>query len=225
MERCIVRESRAGSVSERFFKRFAIDSDTGCWNWTGAKNAKGYGVIGGKIDGKRYAPAGQMMLAHRVSWILHFGEIPEGSGAHGMIVMHKCDNPGCVNPQHLRLGTQSENVLDMDRKGRRTTRALSGVEHGRAIIKDQAVIDLICSTQGKTKELAERFGVSVNVVKQIRQRNGLGSETPEKFRAKNLPQEVIDHIRSTPPGTRGLTKKYGLGKTAIANIRKGLTYK
>ena len=220
-----MRASRIGSVSERFAQRVEIDELTGCWNGTGTKNAKGYGVIGGLINGKRYAPSGQLMLAHRVSWILHFGDIPAGEGAHGTIVMHMCDNPACVNPEHLRLGTQSENVLDMDRKGRRTTRALSGVEHGRAVVKDQAVIDLICSTQGQTKELAQKLGVSVNVIKAVRKRNGLGSETPEKFQAKNLPQEVIDHIRSTPPGTRGLTKKYGLCKTAVSNIRKGLTYK
>lgn len=220
-----MRATRIGDVSERFFERFEVDSKTGCWNWTGRLNGSGYGVIAGPINGKRYVEKGVNMLAHRASWILHKGEIPKGAGAHGTVVMHRCDNPACVNPDHLLLGTQSDNVKDMLDKGRKVSNPRRGTDHPNTAFKSQADIDLICSTKGRIKEFAEKYGVSESAIKRLRQRNGVGTNDPERFHTKNLPQEAIDHIRSTPPGTRGLTKQYGLSKTAIARIRKGLTYR
>jgi hypothetical protein len=222
-----MRNTRVGSVNERFATRFEVDSGTGCWNWTGAKNKKGYGTICGEISGKRYAPKGTNMLAHRVAWILFRGEIPEGEGAHGTVVMHSCDNPGCVNPQHLMLGTQADNVADMETKRRHVVgefQKRKGIDHFRSAFKSQADIDLICSTKGQTKALAEKYGVDVCTIKRIRQRNGCASPDPSKFVNKPLSAEAIAHIRSTKPGTRGLGKLYGVSKTTIANIRKGLSH-
>jgi hypothetical protein len=222
-----MRATRVGSVNERFYKRFERDRKTGCWNWTGAVNAKGYGIIAGEINGKRYAPVGQNMLAHRVSWIIHKGDIPEVDSAHGMVVMHTCDNPGCVNPDHLILGAQSDNVRDMDKKGRHVVSGWhkrTGIEHFRSSITRQEDLDLILSTTGNTKDLAEKFGVHVSTIMRIRRRNGVVSADPNKFKNKPLSQEAIDYIRSTPPGTRGLAKKFGVGKTTISNIRQGLTH-
>lgn len=219
-----MRATRVGSVNERFSSRYEVDEKTGCWNWTGHKNVKGYGVIAGVINGKRYVPKGRQMLAHRASWIIHKGDIPKGDSYHGKIVMHKCDNPSCVNPEHLSLGTQSDNVLDMVKKGRKVSGTPSGIEHWRSSIKEQADIDLICSTKGQTKALAEKYGVDVCTIKRIRNRNGIKHPDAEKYVNKPLSREAIEHIRSTPKGTRGLGKLYGVGKTTIANIRKGLTH-
>ena len=108
-----MRASRIGSVNERFADRYIINKETGCWDWIGSKTNKGYGYLAGVINGKRLVPAGKHITAHRASWIIHFGEISQGVGVHGTVVMHKCDNRGCVNPDHLMLGTQSDNVLDM----------------------------------------------------------------------------------------------------------------
>lgn len=220
-----MRASRVGSFAERFGSRFQVDKETGCWNWDGPKTPKGYGRIAGVvIDGVRYTEPERAMLAHRASWLLYCGPIPKGEGAHGTVVMHKCDNPACVNPHHLALGTQADNVRDMIQKGRKVSGTPSGVEHWRSKFKSQEDIDLICATKGRTKELAERFGVDVCTIKRIRIRNGVKVAQPEKFKNKPLTQEAIDHIRSTPPGTRGLGKLYGVGKTTIANIRRGLTH-
>jgi hypothetical protein len=217
-----MRATRVGSVNERFFNRFERDRKTQCWNWVGTSNAKGYGVISGELlDGTRVS----RMLAHRVSWLLHNGPIPESDAAHGTVVMHACDNPRCVNPDHLRLGSQADNVQDMIDKRRRPRRNIpSGVGHWNSAFESQEDIDLICATKGQTKELAEKFGVDVCTIKRIRRRNGVTRPDAEKFVNKPLSQEAIDHIRSTPPGTRGLGKLYGVGKTTIANIRKGLTH-
>ena len=219
-----MRLARVGSVNERFFERVQLDLLSGCWNWTGTKNAKGYGRIAGEINGQRVAESGRQMLAHRVSWMLHAGPIPQGPGAHGTVIMHTCDNPGCVNPQHLRLGTQADNVKDMVKKGRKVSGTPSGVAHWLSSFKDQADIDLICATVGKTKELAEKYGVHVCTIKRIRRRNGAVIPDAEKFVNKPLSKEAIEHIRSTKPGTRGLGRLYGVGKTTIASIRKGLTH-
>lgn len=81
-------------------------SHNGCWLWTGATKQGGYGKIAKGGDNGSF-------LTHRVAWELERGPIPDG-----VVVCHHCDNPGCCNPEHLFLGTQAENLLDMRRKGR-----------------------------------------------------------------------------------------------------------
>ena len=96
------------TVEERFWDKVAIAADDdGCWEWQAYKNPAGYGKIGVGGRGKGIA------LAHRVSWELKFGQIPDG-----LCVCHVCDNPGCVRPGHLFLGTHKDNMTDMAKKGR-----------------------------------------------------------------------------------------------------------
>lgn len=87
------------------FWRHVRKSD-GCWEWQGNRNNRNYGM-------SWYHPLGKKIPAHRVSWLLAHGEIPEG-----MCVLHKCDNRPCVRPDHLFLGTHSDNTRDMNAKGR-----------------------------------------------------------------------------------------------------------
>jgi hypothetical protein len=92
------------SLQERFDARWADDTDTGCHNWTAGTNDAGYGML---------RAFGVHARAHRVSWMLSRGPIPPG--AH---VLHKCDNPACVNVEHLFLGDQRINMADKVAKGR-----------------------------------------------------------------------------------------------------------
>lgn len=87
----------------RFWSK--VRKTDGCWLWTGTTIRGGYGMI-------RF-PVRDSITAHRASWLIHRGEIPDG-----LFVLHKCDNPPCVNPEHLFLGTHQDNMRDMVAKGR-----------------------------------------------------------------------------------------------------------
>src|SRR3990167_1210519 len=104
---------------ERFWKKVQKgDSPEKCWEWKSCKNPEGYGQF--TIDGKK-------VYAHRYSWELHNGTIPDG-----LWVLHHCDNPACVNPDHLFVGTQTDNMQDMISKGRSEYLGISGENNHQA---------------------------------------------------------------------------------------------
>ena len=89
---------------DRFRDKVCFDTTSGCWLWLGAKDRGGYG---------RFLYDGKNRHAHRVIWILIFGSDP-----YDAVIMHDCDNRACVNPSHLRLGTQADNIQDRVHKKR-----------------------------------------------------------------------------------------------------------
>jgi len=103
--------SRVEELSARFWHKVRIGGPDECWPWTGHQNPKGYGVIGYR---------GKLFVAHRVAWMLTFGDVPVG-----MSICHHCDNPPCCNPSHLWAGTHAENMRDMMVKGRNHSPGLS----------------------------------------------------------------------------------------------------
>lgn len=149
----VVRES----LEIRFWKKVDKSGDNECWNWTGAKTSKGYGGIG------RGGRAGKFELAHRVSYELAYGEIPDG-----LHVLHSCDNPSCVNPAHLRAGTCSENIQEAFDKGRKTAPILFGEQNPKSKLTAERVKFIRDNPQLGHKEIADMFGLSANCIRGVR---------------------------------------------------------
>jgi hypothetical protein len=141
-------------ISERFWAK--VCKTDGCWTWTASTNRYGYGKIG---SGGRY---GGWVQAHRLSFEMAFGRIPAG-----MCVLHRCDNPPCVRPDHLFLGSPADNIHDMIAKGRRPMRRVAGERNGRARLTAQIVHE-IRDSDVPARELAQRFGVTPAAVRHVR---------------------------------------------------------
>lgn len=135
---------------ERFHEKWRLDSKTGCWEWIGAKAGKGYGFI--KRPGER-----KQIYAHRLSWLIHFGAIPDG-----ILVCHTCDNVSCVRPTHLFLGTAEDNLQDMKAKDRH----LHGSRNGNSKLTDNMVRQLFkLAEQGVSQgEIGRIFGIAQSTV-------------------------------------------------------------
>lgn len=135
---------------DRFW--FNVKKTSGCWLWTG-KKIGGYGKIRNK--GVEYS-------AHRYSYEIHKGPIPIG-----LFVCHTCDNPSCVNPDHLWVGTNHENVLDSCRKGRRAAQHCEHNHHAKLTSKQVLLIRRLAKQGIRHKILAKRFSVSQSHISNL----------------------------------------------------------
>lgn len=146
-------------AAERFWARVERSrAPNGCWLWTGARMAKGYGLM-------HLSEPRDTVLVHRFSYMLNVGPIPTG-----LNVCHVCDNPPCVRPSHLMLGTAASNNQDKARKGRAACPRLSGERHGRAKLTHAIVQEMRQTyTAGGTtlKQLAQRYRVGVTTVAHV----------------------------------------------------------
>ena len=142
------------------FDRLVSKSDEGCWLWIGHKNPKGYGLFTihvGKCRSYR---------AHRVAYKLATGVYPDR-----LFVCHVCDNPACVKPAHLFLGTSAENTADRDRKGRGAK--AFGAANPQAKLNPDAVREIRRCGLSQRKA-AERFGVSRKTISNVLRRQVWG---------------------------------------------------
>lgn len=135
--------------TERFYGKYTV-ADSGCWEWHGAKDSCGYGRFGiGRATCQN---------AHRVSYTIHVGPIPEG-----FQVCHKCDNPSCVNPAHLFLGTHKDNMDDRGKK-QRTAR---GERNGKSVITNE-IAAYIRGSKLSERVIAKELGIHRGTVNAVR---------------------------------------------------------
>lgn len=147
MKRALVEKTRRpphwDNHEDRFWAR--VKKGDGCWEWTGSTGRRGYGTF--MVHGER-------TRSHRYSWALHFGAIPDG-----LWVLHRCDNPPCVRPDHLWLGTVLDNNVDSRIKGRHPKRVLTHCKHGHEMTPENTRIEgprRACRTCGRLKCAAQR---------------------------------------------------------------------
>jgi len=131
-----------------------------CWEWIGG-HSDGYG---------RIIAFGGSRLAHRISWMIHKGEIPEieNSDVRGTCVLHRCDNRSCVNPNHLFVGTHRDNMRDMAEKGRCVSNPMVGEECNLAKLTNAQVRFIRSSHANVTQSyLAKIFGINQSQISRI----------------------------------------------------------
>ena len=134
-------------VLDRFRNKYEVYGD--CWIWVAARTEKGYG---------RYFHNGRLERAHRASWMIHVGEIPDG-----MQVLHDCDNPACVKPEHLWLGTNRQNMDDKIAKDRQRR----GSDMTTAVLNETIVREMRNNYTGRYGEqaaLAKKHGVKISTI-------------------------------------------------------------
>jgi DNA-binding transcriptional regulator YiaG len=138
------------TIRNKLVSKISANPKTGCWEWSAGKFADGYGAIW---------TSGTVRRAHRVSYEIHCGSIPDG-----LHVLHRCDNPICINPEHLFLGTNADNAADKTAKGRQAREA----RLPQTKLSDDDVRTIRASSGATQNELAERYGVDQSLISHIR---------------------------------------------------------
>lgn len=143
--------------TEKFWNKVDLSYEDDCWNWLGSLDECGYG---------RYQINKKRKFAHRLSYEIEYGPIPDN-----LLVCHHCDNPKCVNPKHLFLGTNDDNMKDMARKGRANRSSKNiGIENGSHKLSPEQIIEIRELYSTKTisqSKLGKMYGVSQAVIWKI----------------------------------------------------------
>jgi len=142
-------------LEQRFWEKVDIRGEDECWNWKAYKNKAGYGRF--QLNQK------QGEYAHRVSYIIANGKIDDG-----LIVLHSCDRPSCVNPKHLRSGTQKENIIDCVSKKRHSGFMLYGKKSPKVKLNEKQVQTIrILKDCFSSQSVSEMFGISRQSINDI----------------------------------------------------------
>lgn len=206
------------NIEMRFWKHVDVRGEDECWEWKACKDNRGYGKLSST---HKKSP----LRAHRVSWEIHNGKIP-----NGLNICHKCDNPSCVNPNHLFLGTQRENMTDAYKK-----KKIDNYTHGAGENNNSAKL-----TNAEVKKIREEYvnGATIaqlkkkynhtNIVRIVRNKAYVdknykpinANARPRPTRIALSEKEILE-IQKTNTPSRELAKIYGVSKTTILKARNG----
>lgn len=195
-------------VLQRFQEKYVVNLETGCWDWQGAKVGMGYGVLSGDRGRSHY-------MAHRFSYEHHISPIPDG-----LIICHRCDNPGCVNPQHLFAADHKTNMRDMARKGRARALSASEVDECRQLHKNGSSY---CA-------IAKLLGVSRSTVTRAIERDDYGDHQSEGNRLGTKAYTIITGdmlaaikvaLADETLSIMRIAKMFDVDRRSVRNIRDG----
>jgi len=189
-----------------------------CIEFTGAKDPKGYGRVGHNM---------KVYLAHRVSY-----QIVNGDIAPGMFVCHRCDNPSCINPEHLFAGTLRDNTDDMLAKGR--SQKGRGETHSQVKLTSEQVKSIRLDTRIH-REIAEEYGVATSYIANIKALRcwtdidspvvRMGYAKGERNPTAKLTREQAELIRADNRTFTDIGKEYGVSRVTVSNIKKGKVWR
>lgn len=203
---------------KRFLKYVKKSDCQSCWNWIGCKNKSGYGQF--KMNKKQIG-------AHRLSYSIYKGEIK-----YGLFVMHTCDNPSCVNPNHLMVGTPLDNVKDRDNKGRCVhifgdAVSNKGSKNGNSKLDEEKIFDIIYDYSNTNKTIAKialTYGVGESTIMSIISGNTWNYLEKDLIKRRNSKAnyemaQLIRNIYKLKRHTmKDISKIFGISYTAVNDI-------
>lgn len=203
-----MKELITPAVSERFWAKVLPDPDSDCLLWYGARIPSGYGIV---------TIANKQRYAHRVSFVMEYGDIDVGK-----YVLHRCDVRNCVNPQHLYQGTPQDNTNDMMARARHhTLRITQNVDPD--VLRQ--VKEFYSTGDYSQRELADFFGIRAEVVQRV----CVGIPARSHLRPRKLLAHEVLEIRRRYAmdnvSTYTLAKDFGVSQVAVWQIVTGNTYK
>jgi len=207
-------------IVSRFMAKRIAGAPSECWNWTDAPHTTGYGALAVQVNLKT-----QLVYAHRLSYFLKYGPIPVGADGKTLLVCHTCDNRLCVNPAHLFIGTDGDNMRDKTSKGRNFNPI--GELSPTAKLSAEQVLT-IRNDRRTARTIASDYGVSVVTVNEIRS-NKTWSHLPHAIRRRPprgiLSAEKARAIRADNRSSASIAKDYGVTPGTIRSVKCGMIWK
>lgn len=204
------------STEDRFMQRVR-KNENGCWVWLASKDSDGYAHFSAEIGGVKFRKG------HRVAYAMFKGD-PSGS-----LVCHTCDNPSCVNPDHLFLGSNGDNMKDKIAKGR--ARVPRGEESVHAILSEEQAQAILLDARPYL-QIATEYGIAAATVGSIKNRESWRHLAGEPAKAKRigrrgescyraaLTEQDVRNIQDSNERGKDLAAKFGVSPQTITDIRK-----